>query len=317
MTHRKPAHTTPRPPEAPDAPAIRVASLRKSYGDIRAVDDISFTVHRGEFFGVLGPNGAGKTTLIEIIEGLRRADSGTVHVLGRPPWPRNRALLPRIGVQTQTSAFFVRLTAAEHLETAAALYGIGRDRAREALETVGLTGKADTQVERLSGGQRQRLAIATALTHRPEIIFLDEPTAALDPHARHELWDLLRDIRSQGRTIVCTTHYIEEAEALCDRVAVVRDGRVIALDTPADLIRDLGAPTQVLIPATSLSPATAHTLDGAEDVTTEGPYTVVTTRAVGRLLAALGHLTDLQEVRTRTATLEDVYLALTGKDDQS
>ncbi|MBF6055076.1 ABC transporter [Streptomyces eurocidicus] len=301
-------------PRTAAEPAVLIDSVRKTYGDVHALDGVSLTVHRGEFFGVLGPNGAGKTTLIEIVEGLRRADSGTVRVLGRPPWPRNRELLPRIGVQTQASAFFVRLTAAEHVETVAALYGVGRARAHEALDLVGLTGKARTQVEKLSGGQRQRLAIAAALAHRPDVLFLDEPTAALDPQARRDLWGLLRDLKGQGRTIVCTTHHIDEAEALSDRVAVVKDGTVIALDAPAELIRALGAPTQVLVPTGQLPPDAARGLDGADQVTTEGPYTVVTTRAVGRVLAAVGRVAELQEVRTRTATLEDVYLALTGTE---
>ncbi|MEV0279232.1 ABC transporter ATP-binding protein [Streptomyces sp. NPDC050610] len=298
-------------------PAIAVEGLHKSYGDVHAVNGVSFTVERGEFFGVLGPNGAGKTTLIEIMEGLRSADSGSVSVLGRSPWPRDTSLLPRIGVQTQASAFFVRLTAAEHLETVAALYGRDRKRARETLEMVGLTDKAKTLVDDLSGGQRQRLAIASALTHEPELIFLDEPTAALDPQARRNLWEVLREIRTEGRTIICTTHHMEEAESLCDRVAFVRSGEVIALDTPANLVRGLNAPTRVLIPTAQLAPEQAKGLDGADEVATEGLSTVITTRAVGRVLAAVGGLTELQDVQTRTATLEDVYLELTGTEYQA
>ncbi|MFE7117806.1 ABC transporter ATP-binding protein [Streptomyces sp. NPDC057654] len=298
-------------------PAIAVEGLHKSYGDVHAVNGVSFTVERGEFFGVLGPNGAGKTTLIEIMEGLRSADSGSVSVLGRSPWPRDTSLLPRIGVQTQASAFFVRLTAAEHLETVAALYGRDRKRARETLEMVGLTEKAKTLVDDLSGGQRQRLAIASALTHEPELIFLDEPTAALDPQARRNLWEVLREIKTEGRTIICTTHHMEEAESLCDRVAFVRAGEVIALDTPANLVRGLNAPTRVVIPTAQLTPEQAKGLDGADEVATDGPSTVITTRAVGRVLAAVGGLTELQDVQTRTANLEDVYLELTGTEYQA
>src|SRR5262249_32701952 len=160
--------------------------------------NVSLTVRRGEFFGILGPNGAGKTTLVEITEGMRRPDSGTVTLLGESPWPRDTALLARIGVQTQASAFFARLTAGEHLRTGAALQGLVPATARTALKRVGLAGKETARGAPLSGGQRQRLAVATALLHEPELIFLDEPTAALDPEARRELWELLRSLRSEG-----------------------------------------------------------------------------------------------------------------------
>ena len=172
--------------------AIEVVGLRKSYGDLAAVDDVSFTVATGEFFGILGPNGAGKTTTLEMVEGLRRPDAGEVRLLGEPTWPRNPRLLPRIGVQLQASAFFERLTAREQIRTFASLYGVPAARADEWLERVGLADKAGTRTERLSGGQLQRLAIACALVHEPEVVFLDEPTAALDPQARRNLWDLLR-----------------------------------------------------------------------------------------------------------------------------
>src|SRR5262245_51989489 len=160
---------------------ISVRDLRKRYGDVNAVDGVSFEVEEGEFFGILGPNGAGKTTTLEIIEGLREADSGTVEVLGLAPWPRNPKLLPRLGVQLQGSSFFERLTAREQLRTFGSLYGVPAHRSDEMLETVGLTEKADTPVENLSGGQAQRLSIACALVHDPEVVFLDEPSAALDP----------------------------------------------------------------------------------------------------------------------------------------
>src|SRR6266540_4840870 len=196
--------------------AVVVSNVYKSYGDVRAVAGASFTVERGEFFGLLGPNGAGKTTLVEIMEGLRRADSGEVRILGRAPWPRNLALLPLVGVQTQAAAFFTRLTAIARLETVAALYGKSRRRARELLDLVGLAGHGRTPADKLSGGQRQRLAIAGALVPDPQLLFLDEPTAALDPQGRRDLWELLRQIKSAGKTIVYTTHHLEEAEELCD-----------------------------------------------------------------------------------------------------
>jgi ABC-2 type transport system ATP-binding protein len=226
--------------------AIRAEGLTKVYGDLRAVDGVSLEVAEGEFVGVLGPNGAGKTTLLEMIEGLRRPDGGTVEVLGEPVWPRNPALLPRIGVQLQASAFFERLTAREQIRTFAALYDVSPARADDWLERVGLGEKAATRVEDLSGGQAQRLSLACALVHDPELVFLDEPTAALDPQARRNLWDLLSGLNDSGRTVVLTTHYMDEAEVLCDRVAVMDAGRVLEVGAPADLIRDLGAPARTL-----------------------------------------------------------------------
>ncbi|GAA2389648.1 ABC transporter ATP-binding protein [Streptomyces glaucosporus] len=221
--------------------AITVEGLRKRYGDVQAVDGVSFTVERGEFYGILGPNGAGKTTTLEITEGLRRPDEGEVRLLGESPFPRNPALLRRIGVQLQASAFFEKLTAREQIRTFASLYGISAERADAMLETVGLAEKAGTRDDRLSGGQAQRLSIACALVHDPELVFLDEPTTGLDPQARRNLWDLLRAINDEGRTVVLTTHYMDEAEALCDRVAVMDRGRVLRVGAPADLIAELGA----------------------------------------------------------------------------
>jgi ABC-2 type transport system ATP-binding protein len=223
--------------------AITADGLRKRYGDTQAVDGVSLEVERGEFYGILGPNGAGKTTTMEILEGLREPDEGTAHLLGEPSWPRNPALLHRVGVQLQASAFFERLTAREQIRTFAALYGVAESRADEMLETVGLTEKAGTREDKLSGGQAQRLSIACALVHDPELVFLDEPTTGLDPQARRNLWDLLRGINSAGRTVVLTTHYMDEAETLCDRVAVMDHGRVLRTGPPRTLARELGVDT--------------------------------------------------------------------------
>ncbi|RLU81541.1 ABC transporter [Streptomyces griseocarneus] len=295
-------------------PALVLRDVRKHYGDVRAVDGVSLTVERGEFFGVLGPNGAGKTTLVEIMEGLRRAESGTLTVLGRSPWPRDLELLPRIGVQTQSSAFFTRLTAREHLATVAALYGTGPAGVDRTLALVGLTEQGDVRVDVLSGGQRQRLAIASALVHEPELIFLDEPTAALDPQARRALWKVLRALKGEGRTIVYTTHHLDEAEALCDRVAIVVAGRVVALDSPDRLVGAAQAPTRLLVPADRISVERARSFAGADRVTAEGGAVVIETSQAGPLLAALGAAVGLDGVRTRTATLEDIYLELTGSE---
>jgi len=302
-----------RPPAGP-APAIEVSGLVKTYGSLRAVDGVSFTVAPGEFFGILGPNGAGKTTTLEIVEGVREADAGSVRLLGRSPWPRDPDLLARIGVQLQSSAFFDKLTAAEQLETFGALYGVSKGRAAQMLELVGLTDKAGTPESKLSGGQRQRLSIACALMHDPEIVFLDEPTAALDPQARRNLWDVLRLIQQCGATVVYTTHYLDEAEALCDRVAIMDEGRLLALDTPAALVRGLDAPTRVALPLWVLDPATARSLPGADTVTADGEEVVVSSREPARLLTALAEADRLSGVSVRTATLEDVFLHLTGRE---
>ncbi|MFR9726480.1 ABC transporter ATP-binding protein [Streptomyces sp. MS19] len=226
-----------------EIPAIAVEGLRKRYGDVQAVNGVTFEVARGEFFGILGPNGAGKTTTLEIVEGLREPDEGTARLLGEPSWPRDPKLLRRIGVQLQASAFFDKLTAREQIHTFAALYGIAPERADAMLESVGLTEKRDVRDDKLSGGQAQRLSIACALVHDPELVFLDEPTTGLDPQARRNLWDLLREINSSGRTVVLTTHYLDEAEVLCDRVAIMDKGRVLKEGTPAALIAEAGVAT--------------------------------------------------------------------------
>ncbi|MGB3441663.1 MAG: ABC transporter ATP-binding protein [Actinophytocola sp.] len=294
--------------------AIAVEDVRKAYGDLKAVDGVTLTVAEGEFFGILGPNGAGKTTTLEIIEGLREPDSGRVTLLGESPWPRNIALLPRIGVQLQATAFFEKLTAREQLQTFAALYGVSADRADEMLELVGLTDKADTREDKLSGGQRQRLSIACALIHDPDVVFLDEPTAALDPQARRNLWDVLRAIQERGKTILYTTHYLDEAEILCDRVAIMDRGRILAMDAPATLVRGLDAPTRVILELGSLSTVDAEALPGADDVTVDELSLTISTRTPADVLSALADRRALAGLQVRTATLEDVFLDLTGRE---
>ena len=293
-------------------PAIVLDAVSKSYGEVRAVDEISLSIDRGEFFGLLGPNGAGKTTLIEMIEGLRTPDTGSVTVLGMSPAPRNLDLLPLIGVQTQRSAFFTRLTAREHLVTVAALYGLPPTAAERVLELVGLTNSGDVRVTNVSGGQRQRLAIASALVHDPQVIFLDEPTAALDPQARRDLGQMLRKLKAIGKTIVYTTHHLDEAQGLCDRVAILSAGRVLALDSPRELIARSGIGTRLVVPAGRLSFEQASSLDGVDGVGVEDDALVLRTTQAARVLAALGAEADLDDVETRPATLEDVYLELIG-----
>ena len=296
------------------APAIEVVDLTMTYGSLRAVDGVSLEVAEGEFVGILGPNGAGKTTTLETIEGLRRPDSGTVRVLGQPVWPRNASLLPRMGVQLQASSFFERLTAREQIQTFAALYGVSSAKADEWLERVGLADKADSRVEDLSGGQAQRLSIASALVHEPEVVFLDEPTAALDPQARRNLWDLLSGINDSGRTVVLTTHYMDEAEVLCDRVAIMDAGRILRVDSPAALIRALDAPARITVAPGQLTLDEAQRLDGVDEATESPDGVVLVTRHPAAVVSRLAETDHLDGVRVQTGTLEDVFLDLTGRE---
>jgi ABC-2 type transport system ATP-binding protein len=281
---------------------------------VKAVDGVSFEVEAGEFFGILGPNGAGKTTTLEIIEGLREAEEGEVRLFGESPWPRNPALLPRIGVQQQASSFFERLTAREQIRTFASLYGVGPKKADEMLEIVGLTDKADVRAEKLSGGQMQRLSIACALVHDPELVFLDEPTAALDPQARRNLWDLLRAINTQGRTIVLTTHYMDEAEILCDRVAIMDRGKILQLGPPAELVRGLDSATRISIETGAIAADEARRLFEGAEVDDDGVSLTLVTRTPAPVLAALAERNALRGLSVRGATLEDVFLNLTGRE---
>ena len=297
---------------------ISVRDLHKSYGQVVAVDGVTFEVEQGEFFGILGPNGAGKTTTLEIVEGLREPDSGEVTVLGRRPWPRNPALLPLIGVQLQASSFFELLTAREQLRTFASLYGISAQRADAMLAVVGLEDQAGTRTEKLSGGQAQRLSIACALVHDPEMLFLVEPTGALDPQARRNLWDLLRKISAEGRTVVLTTHHMDEAESLCHRVAIMDHGKILKIGPPAGLIRELDQPLRISVQSGRLSVAQARALvpvgDDAESVTDDGVSLTISTREPAAVLSGLAGQGALTGLRVSGATLEDVFLELTGRE---
>jgi ABC-2 type transport system ATP-binding protein len=294
---------------------ITVSDLRKSYGEVVAVDGVSFEVSEGEFFGILGPNGAGKTTTLEIIEGLRKPDSGDVTVLGQRAWPRNDVLLPRIGVQLQASSFFERLTAREQIHTFASLYGIAGKQADAMLETVGLTAQAGQRTEKLSGGQKQRLSIACSLVHDPELLFLDEPTGALDPQARRNLWDLLRQISSSGRTVVLTTHHMDEAESLCDRVAIMDHGKILRAGPPATLVRELDQPLRISVESGLISAGQASDLAGRDaTVADDGVSLSIATNDPSHVLAGLARADALASLRVAGATLEDVFLSLTGRE---
>ena len=294
--------------------AISVRDIQKSYGDLRAVDGVTFEVGYGEFFGILGPNGAGKTTTLEIMEGLREPDGGEVTVLGLRPWPRNPALLPRIGVQLQATSFFERLTAREQLRTFADLYRVPAKRADEMLEVVGLTSSAATRTEKLSGGQAQRLSIACALVHRPDVLFLDEPTGALDPQARRNLWDLLRAIAAEGHTIVLTTHHMDEAETLCQRVAIMDHGKILQIGAPAALVRGLAHPVRISVESGLLGQDEARAIADGATVADDGVSLTFTTTEPGPILARLADHKALTGLQVAGASLEDVFLQLTGRE---
>jgi len=217
---------------------LKVKNLKKSYGGKEVVKGISFEVKRGETFGILGPNGAGKTTTLEMIEALRPIDDGKVELDGIIVSDNPQAVKEIIGIQLQSSAFYDRLTLVEQLQMFASFYG-STINPMELLEEVELAEKAKSRVEQMSGGQKQRFSIASALVNRPKVLFLDEPTTGLDPQARRHLWDLIRSIKQKGITVILTTHYLEEAEMLCDRVAIMDNGELIALDSPKNLIKDL------------------------------------------------------------------------------
>ena len=301
--------------------ALRVRQLRKTYKDVVAVNDLDLEVRPGECFGLLGPNGAGKTTTIEICEGLTAADSGEVEVLGLH-WPADAAALrQRLGIQLQETQLSEKLTVLETIRLFRSFFHQGP----EPLAVIGLVQldeKAKSRVGNLSGGQKQRLALACALVGEPDFLFLDEPTTGLDPQARRQLWELIEKFKLSGRTILLTTHYMDEAERLCERVAIMDHGKVIALGTPRDLIASVCAEHLVEFSAGTrahtLDLTAVSALDGIRDVQHEnGSVRMQVTelhRAVPALLAELGRQSvPLTELRTHSATLEDVFVTLTGR----
>jgi ABC-2 type transport system ATP-binding protein len=297
--------------------SIEVANLTKKYGSLMAVDDISFSVEQGETFGVLGPNGAGKTTTLEMIEGLKRPTSGRVLVEGLDVRKQTNAVKSIIGVQLQGSSFFENLSLIELIHVFAACYDRKVD-AHQLLAEVQLTEKANNRARELSGGQRQRLSIAIALVNDPKVLFLDEPTTGLDPQARRNLWELVKLIKSKGKTVVLTTHYMDEAEVLCDRIAIMDNARIVALDTTAQLLAKTGIGSRIEFTAsTTLTPETFQSLPGVAALERDGEtYCLITSDAQATLdsLFALGRggSMQMQGLTVRRATLEDVFLKLTG-----
>jgi ABC-2 type transport system ATP-binding protein len=301
-------------------PALSVRGLRKAYKDVVAVDGLDLEVRTGECFGLLGPNGAGKTTTIEICEGLTTPDSGDVEVLGRRWATDARALRERLGIQLQETQLSEKLTVEETLQLFRSFFGRGRS-VSEVIGIVQLEEKQRSRVGGLSGGQKQRLAVACALVGDPELLFLDEPTTGLDPQSRRQLWELVERYRATGRTSVLTTHYMDEAEHLCDRVAIVDHGRVIALGTPAELIASIGAEHVVsfaLTNGTTLDAGALRSLTGVRAAReSNGGYELQVHAAhqtIPALLAEIEHRRlTLTELRTHSPTLEDVFVSLTGR----
>lgn len=299
-------------------PVIEIENLVKSYKSVRAVDGISFSVEPGEVFALLGPNGAGKTTTTEIIEGLRTPDSGRVEVLGIDMRQRPHEIKQRIGVQLQTTALYQKLTVREIIALFASFFQRSLPP-EEVIALVNLEEKANTRSKDLSGGQRQRLAVALALVNDPEIVFLDEPTTGLDPQARRRMWEVIENLRERGKTIFLTTHYMEEAERLCNRVAVMDHGHIIALGSPKELIQQTFKHTALEFPTPpTLTIDELRSLPLVEDVRVENGTTILYSRSFPQTLEALtkvamSHDVELSNLTIRQSSLEDVFLKLTGR----
>jgi ABC-2 type transport system ATP-binding protein len=299
-----------------DVAVITVEHLRKTYRRVVAVEDVSFEVEAGEIFGILGPNGAGKTSTVECVQGLRRADAGRVRVLGLDPATEATQLRQRIGAQLQDSALPGRLRVGESIELFAAFADDPVDR-DELVSRWRLDDQRDQAFDSLSGGQRQRLFLALAFVNSPEVVFLDELTQGLDPQARRATWDLVREIRQGGTTVVLVTHFMDEAERLCDRVAVVDRGRVIALDTPQGLIEGLGLPAVVRFSTTEPDLGWLEKVEVVDSLAREGD--AVEIRGHGPVLALVASELVARgiapvDLRVDRPTVEDAFLALTGRD---
>jgi len=308
-------------PAAPGAPpALSVSGLRKSYGEVVAVAGLDLEVRAGECFGLLGPNGAGKTTTIEICEGLLPPDEGTVYVLGRRWSDDANTLRARLGIQLQETQLAEKLTVAETVRLFRSFYPAGRS-VDEVIALVQLDEKRGARVGTLSGGQKQRLAVACALVGDPDLLFLDEPTTGLDPQSRRQLWDIIDRFRDSGGTTVLTTHYMDEAERLCDRVAIVDHGKMIALGTPRELIASLGAGHVIefaLDGAGTIDESTLASLAGVTSARAAGGTWALQVRAAHQTIPLLldtlaSRGLPLTELRTHSPTLEDVFVTLTGR----
>jgi len=300
------------------AAIVQVENLTKKYGAVEALRGVSFEVHAGEVFGLLGPNGAGKTTTIEILEGLRTPDSGRVSVCGLDPQRSGTSYKQQIGAVLQSTALPEKLRVSEALKLFASFYSRRRDTT-DLLRRFGLEEKRNASYMHLSGGQKQRLALALALVNEPKVVFLDEPTAGLDPQVRREMYDIIEELRRENKTILLTTHYIEEAERLCDRVAIIDQGRVIALGTPRDLKHRSAGTTRIEVRlARPESGGALRKLEGVADcLELDGSYVLHSTRVPQTIVALVKHLeaqrNELASLEISAPSLEDIFLELTGR----
>jgi len=300
------------------AAIVQVENLTKKYGAVEALRGVSFEVHAGEVFGLLGPNGAGKTTTIEILEGLRTPDSGRVSVCGLDPQRSGTSYKQQIGAVLQSTALPEKLRVSEALKLFASFYSRRRDTT-DLLRRFGLEEKRNASYMHLSGGQKQRLALALALVNEPKVVFLDEPTAGLDPQVRREMYDIIEELRRENKTILLTTHYIEEAERLCDRVAIIDQGRVIALGTPRELKHRSAGTTRIEVRlARPESGGALRKLEGVADCRElDGSYVLHSTRVPQTIVALVKHLeaqrNELASLDISAPSLEDIFLELTGR----
>jgi ABC-2 type transport system ATP-binding protein len=299
-------------------PVIRVRGLTKRYGDVQAVDGIDFDVAKGEIFGLLGPNGAGKTTTVEILEGLRQPDGGEVSVLGVDVSHDADAIKPRIGVSLQTAALYPKLTVTELIDLFRSFYPTSRST-KEVMDALELGERHNARSQDLSGGQRQRLAVALSLVNDPELVFLDEPTTGLDPAARRSLWDIVEGLKADGRSVLLTTHYMEEAEILCDRLAIMDHGRILEMGTVEQLVsKHFQERTVRFDRLDGLAREELERLPEVTSVKEDSNEVLMYTKDPGRTIGALLDLADSrglepQNLGIRRATLEDVFLDLTGR----
>lgn len=299
---------------------VEISSVRKSYGDLKAVDGVSFSVNEGEVFALLGPNGAGKTTLIEILEGLRKRDEGTVKVLGLDPWENGYVLHRRIGVIPQDFTFFDKANPREAVEYYADLFGVSVN-ADEILKEVVLDDSVDVLFENLSGGQKQKLGLALSLVNSAELLFLDEPTTGLDPNARRAIWDVIRRLKSKGRTVILTTHYLDEAEQLSDKVAIMNHGRIVAMGTAEDIVETHGSGERLEIHGSEELAAYVKANTNLEvEYKGKGLVSIRLSQkhdALAALTAAEQSGQDWRDIHTRRDSLDDVFVKLvSGRIDE-
>lgn len=297
---------------------IEVIDLEKKYGDVQAVNRISFGVEQGEVFGILGPNGAGKTTTVEMIEGLRKPNAGNIKVCNIDALKEPQRIKELIGVQLQATSLYDNIRVKEAIELFGGYYKKSVP-ADVIMEEVSLTEKKNAQVSKLSGGQKQRLSVGLALVNDPEVVFLDEPTTGLDPQARHNIWTIVEKLRERGKTVVLTTHYMEEAEHLCGRLAIIDQGKIIAMDTPENLVNKSGLDTTIEFTTSRELDGLAQRIPGIKKANNGSvrKYSISTKKAA----EALKNLTnlcydnniELENISVRQATLEDVFLAITGR----